>query len=64
MDAGTAAEKEFLLASARAGKNVADLMTKHLAAARVEELLSKARGCYSERGVVCGRIVDLRECRG
>ena len=32
---------EFLLKSGRTDENVADLMTKHLAAARVEELLSK-----------------------
>ena len=32
---------EFLLRSARTDENVADLMAKHLAAARIEELLSQ-----------------------
>ena len=50
-------EGEFLLKSVPTDDNVADLMTKHLAAARVEELFSKLGVRRCTRGA-CGRILD------
>ena len=48
--------------SARTDEKVAVLMTKHLAAARIEELLSKLGARRCARGA-CGHILD-HESRG
>ena len=60
MDTGAAAEREFLLKAVPTNDNVADLMTKHLAAARVEELLAKLGTVHEGAG---GRTFDY-ESRG
>ena len=52
----------FLLKAIRTDENVADLMPKHLAAARYKELCQNSM-CDCVRGGRCGRILELRESR-
>ena len=49
---------EFLLKAVPTNDNVADLMTKHLAAARVEELLAKLGVRRCTRGLVVACVLS------
>ena len=52
---------EFLLKAVPTNDNVADLMTKHLAAARVEELLAKLGVRRCTRGLVVASLITKVE---
>ena len=52
---------ELLRKAVPTDDNVADLMTKHLAAGRVEELLSKLRVPWCTRGLVVASLITTVE---